>query len=45
MSVRRERIEEERMTMVVLMEAIRMMRTMSEGRRARAVDMVVENED
>ena len=40
MSVRTERMEDERMTIVVLMDAIRISSTMKEGIRPRAVDMI-----
>lgn len=40
MSVRTARMEEDRMTMVVLMEAIRISRMMKEGRRDRVCAMV-----
>lgn len=33
-------MEDDNMTMVVLMDAIRMIRTMKEGRRVRVFDMV-----
>lgn len=43
MSVRTERMEDERMTNVVLMEAIRISRMMKEEIRARAVDIVMSS--